>query len=87
MYPSTVPPSIPFGRHKGKPLDTVPASYLDWLLRECKLSSEMDLLDRLCTCMTQGSYPRVQASPSADPILPHDPLSRDNGSALMSILV
>jgi uncharacterized protein (DUF3820 family) len=30
---------LPFGRHKGQPLDTVPSDYLDWLLRSCKLSS------------------------------------------------
>jgi hypothetical protein len=31
--------SLPFGRHKGAPLADVPASYLQWALRECKLSS------------------------------------------------
>jgi uncharacterized protein (DUF3820 family) len=30
---------MPFGRYKGKPLAEVPASYLLWLARECKLSS------------------------------------------------
>jgi hypothetical protein len=26
---------MPFGRHKGKFLDEIPASYLRWVLREC----------------------------------------------------
>jgi hypothetical protein len=30
---------LPFGRHKGIPLPDVPLSYLQWLLREVKLSS------------------------------------------------
>jgi hypothetical protein len=30
---------LPFGEHKGVPLPDVPASYLQWALRECKLSS------------------------------------------------
>src|SRR5579872_2123855 len=36
---TTQPPALPFGRHKGLPLAEVPASYLLWCLRECKLSS------------------------------------------------
>jgi uncharacterized protein (DUF3820 family) len=31
--------TLPFGRHKGKPLAEVPVDYLLWALRECKLSS------------------------------------------------
>jgi hypothetical protein len=31
--------AVPFGRHKDKPLGEVPSSYLQWLIRECKLSS------------------------------------------------
>jgi hypothetical protein len=34
-------PTLPFGRHKDKPLSEVPADYLKWLLREYKLSSGM----------------------------------------------
>jgi hypothetical protein len=30
---------MPFGKHKGQPLPRVPTSYLQWLLRECQLSS------------------------------------------------
>jgi hypothetical protein len=30
---------LPFGRHKGQELPTVPSSYLEWLVREAKLSS------------------------------------------------
>jgi Putative quorum-sensing-regulated virulence factor len=33
------PPALPFGKHKGSLLPDVPPSYLQWLLRECKLSS------------------------------------------------
>ncbi len=36
MPPATV---LPFGKHKDQPLGGVPADYLRWLLRECKLSS------------------------------------------------
>jgi uncharacterized protein (DUF3820 family) len=32
-------PSLPFGKHKGQELAAVPTSYLQWCLRECKLSS------------------------------------------------
>jgi hypothetical protein len=40
MYtPSQSSLAIPFGKHKNKLLDEVPADYLDWLLRSCKLSS------------------------------------------------
>jgi hypothetical protein len=31
--------ALPFGRHKGVPLPDVPASYLQWALRECQLSA------------------------------------------------
>jgi len=31
--------ALPFGRHKDKPLAEVPGSYLEWALREVKLSS------------------------------------------------
>jgi hypothetical protein len=31
--------SLPFGRHKDKPIGEVPADYLQWLLATCKLSS------------------------------------------------
>jgi hypothetical protein len=31
--------TLPFGRHRGQNLSTVPSSYLAWALRECKLSS------------------------------------------------
>lgn len=30
---------LPWGRHKGVPLPDVPTSYLQWALRECRLSS------------------------------------------------
>jgi hypothetical protein len=33
--------SLPFGKHKGRPLPQVPSGYLQWLIRECKLSSGM----------------------------------------------
>ena len=32
-------PTLPFGKHAGQPLDTVPTPYLDWLAREARLSS------------------------------------------------
>jgi hypothetical protein len=31
--------TLPFGRHKGRAIGEVPSGYLQWLLRECKLSS------------------------------------------------
>jgi hypothetical protein len=31
--------TLPFGKHAGQPLPDVPSSYLDWMLRSCKLSS------------------------------------------------
>jgi hypothetical protein len=31
--------ALPFGKHKGIPLDGVPTDYLAWALRECKLST------------------------------------------------
>jgi uncharacterized protein (DUF3820 family) len=31
--------TLPFGRHKGKPLGDVPGDYLRWMLKECRLSS------------------------------------------------
>jgi hypothetical protein len=34
---------LPFGRHKDKPLGEVPADYLRWALRECRLSSGLHL--------------------------------------------
>jgi hypothetical protein len=36
---NTAPTPLPFGKHKGRPLAEVPASYLSWLLAEVKLSS------------------------------------------------
>jgi hypothetical protein len=30
---------MPFGKHKGESLSVIPGSYLDWLLRACKLSA------------------------------------------------
>src|SRR5262245_9367476 len=30
---------LPFGKHRGQPPRDVPADYLGWLLRNCKLSS------------------------------------------------
>ncbi len=30
--------TIPFGKYRGKPVDGVPSSYLQWVLRECKPS-------------------------------------------------
>ena len=37
--PPTPPLTLPFGRHQGEPLSQVPLGYLQWLLRDCKLSS------------------------------------------------
>jgi hypothetical protein len=31
--------ALPFGKHKDKPLSDVPTAYLQWAIRECKLSS------------------------------------------------
>ncbi len=31
--------ALPFGKHAGKPLAEVPTDYLQWAIRECKLSS------------------------------------------------
>jgi hypothetical protein len=31
--------SLPFGRHRGQPLTTVPTDYLRWVVREVRLSS------------------------------------------------
>lgn len=35
--------TLPFGKHKGTPLVEVPADYLLWVLKECKLSSGLRL--------------------------------------------
>jgi uncharacterized protein (DUF3820 family) len=34
-----LPPSLPFGKHKGRPLAEVPADYLQWFARTCRLST------------------------------------------------
>jgi hypothetical protein len=36
---ASITTALPFGQHKGEPLALVPTSYLEWLLRACKLSS------------------------------------------------
>jgi hypothetical protein len=36
---------MPFGKHRGQPLDTVPTSYLQWLLTDAKLSSGLRAAD------------------------------------------
>src|SRR5262249_10989822 len=35
--------TIPFGKHKGRPLEDVPTDYLEWLRRSVKLSSGLRL--------------------------------------------
>lgn len=32
---------MPFGKHKGRELNTLPQKYLRWLLRECSLSPQL----------------------------------------------
>lgn len=32
--------AMPFGKHKGKPLEEVPLDYLDWALREYGMASQ-----------------------------------------------
>jgi hypothetical protein len=39
MKPATTSPSLPYGKYRGKPLDLVPASYLQGLARTSRLSS------------------------------------------------
>jgi hypothetical protein len=36
--------TLPFGQHRGEALDSVPADYLEWLLKTVKLSSGMRAL-------------------------------------------
>jgi uncharacterized protein (DUF3820 family) len=38
--------SLPFGRHKGRPLPEVPGDYLQWLCRACRMSSGLRLTVR-----------------------------------------
>jgi hypothetical protein len=33
--------TLPFGKHRGQPLPDVPTAYLDWALREVKLSANL----------------------------------------------
>jgi uncharacterized protein (DUF3820 family) len=35
----SVTAGLPFGKHAGCPLPDVPTDYLQWVIRECKLSS------------------------------------------------
>jgi hypothetical protein len=34
---------MPFGKYKGQPLEAIPTSYLDWLLRSCDLNYSFHL--------------------------------------------
>ena len=34
-------PTMPFGKHRDKPLDQIPRGYLRWVLRECELSPSL----------------------------------------------
>jgi hypothetical protein len=34
-------PPMPFGKHKGTPVNLLPPGYLQWLSRECKLSPDL----------------------------------------------
>jgi hypothetical protein len=67
---------VPFGRHKGKPLPEVPASYLDWLLREVKLSTG------LRNAVAGELARRGVAVPPPPAPKPPPPCSRCRGSAL-----
>lgn len=33
----TTMPTMPFGKHKDKPLDKIPKRYLRWVLKNCQL--------------------------------------------------
>lgn len=60
-------PTLPFGMHKGAPLADVPASYLAWLLRSCKLSSG---LRQSVASELQGRGVDVPSPPAAKPVRP-----------------
>jgi hypothetical protein len=55
---------MPFGKHKDKPLSAVPADYLNWLLRACKLSPG------LRTAVTAELRSRGQSVPEPPPPKP-----------------
>jgi hypothetical protein len=64
-----VPGTLPFGKHKGRPLPDVPTSYLTWLAREAKLSSGL-------RAAVEGELQRRGVTPPAPPPPPPPPCSR-----------
>jgi exodeoxyribonuclease X len=32
-----IPMTMPFGKHKGEPVEDLPSDYIEWLLAECEL--------------------------------------------------
>src|SRR5262245_50012585 len=61
---------LPFGKHKGQALGTIPLGYLCWVLREVKLSSG------LRAAVSGEVERRGQAPPPAPPPAPLRPCDR-----------
>jgi hypothetical protein len=63
MSRDLVPPALPFGKHKGRPLADVPTDYLRWVLRETKLSARLAAAVRAELASRGQPVPPPAASP------------------------
>jgi hypothetical protein len=66
--------ALPFGKHMGRPLAELPGDYLDWLLRNCKLSSGL-------RAAVAGELARRGLNPPPPPGPAPYPACRDCGRA------
>jgi hypothetical protein len=69
--------TLPFGKHKDKPLGGVPTGYLQWLLGNCKLSSGL-------RADVAGELARRGLAAPAPPPSPREPACPRCGSRAMS---